>query len=340
MFTGIVEERGARPARSDCPPARGGVRGGARRQRDRGVGGRERRLPDGRGERRRDARLRPVGGDDRPHEPPTPRPGDPVNLERPVTPRGAPGRAPGAGPRRRRRRDRRASSPTRPAGPGSRSGCRRRCAATLVEKGSVTVDGVSLTVAALHGRRDHRSPLIPHTLAVTTLGAATSRRPGEPRGGRDRASTWKRLMDGVRTMSEQLHDDVDRSVFASIPEALEDIRDGKIILVVDDADRENEGDFIVAAEMATPEAVELHGHARAGDRVPAGGGVAPRRARDPADGDRDHRRARGGVHGLDRLPARHDHRHERARPRRDGARDHRSRREARTTSRSRATSSR
>ena len=58
-------------------------------------------------------------------------------------------------------------------------------------------------------------------------------------------------------MSEQLHDDVDRSVFASIPEALEDVRNGKIILVVDDADRENEGDFIVAAEKATPEAVNF-----------------------------------------------------------------------------------
>ncbi len=58
-------------------------------------------------------------------------------------------------------------------------------------------------------------------------------------------------------MSEQLHDDMDRSVFASIPEALEDVRNGKIILVVDDADRENEGDFIVAAEKATPEAVNF-----------------------------------------------------------------------------------
>jgi 3,4-dihydroxy 2-butanone 4-phosphate synthase/GTP cyclohydrolase II len=58
-------------------------------------------------------------------------------------------------------------------------------------------------------------------------------------------------------MSEQLQDAVDRSVFASIPEALDDIRDGKIILVVDDADRENEGDFIIAAEKATPEAVNF-----------------------------------------------------------------------------------
>ena len=40
-----------------------------------------------------------------------------------------------------------------------------------------------------------------------------------------------------------------------IEKAIEDIRDGKMIVVVDDADRENEGDLIMAAELATPEAV-------------------------------------------------------------------------------------
>ncbi|KAK4252789.1 hypothetical protein QN277_014331 [Acacia crassicarpa] len=43
--------------------------------------------------------------------------------------------------------------------------------------------------------------------------------------------------------------------FASIPEAIEDIRQGKMVLVVDDEDRENEGDLIMAAQMATPEAM-------------------------------------------------------------------------------------
>jgi 3,4-dihydroxy 2-butanone 4-phosphate synthase/GTP cyclohydrolase II len=45
--------------------------------------------------------------------------------------------------------------------------------------------------------------------------------------------------------------------FASIPEAIDEIRAGRIVLVVDDADRENEGDFIMAAEAATPEAVNF-----------------------------------------------------------------------------------
>lgn len=40
--------------------------------------------------------------------------------------------------------------------------------------------------------------------------------------------------------------------FASIPEALEDIKAGRMVIVVDDPDRENEGDLIMAGEMCTP----------------------------------------------------------------------------------------
>ena len=40
--------------------------------------------------------------------------------------------------------------------------------------------------------------------------------------------------------------------FNTVQEALEDLKNGKIILVTDDPDRENEGDFICAAEFATP----------------------------------------------------------------------------------------
>ena len=43
--------------------------------------------------------------------------------------------------------------------------------------------------------------------------------------------------------------------FNTIEEAIEDIRKGKIIIVTDDADRENEGDFLAAAETITPEIV-------------------------------------------------------------------------------------
>jgi 3,4-dihydroxy 2-butanone 4-phosphate synthase / GTP cyclohydrolase II len=50
---------------------------------------------------------------------------------------------------------------------------------------------------------------------------------------------------------------VDRSVFSSIEEAIEDVAAGRMVIVVDDADRENEGDFVMAAEKATPEAINF-----------------------------------------------------------------------------------
>jgi 3,4-dihydroxy 2-butanone 4-phosphate synthase / GTP cyclohydrolase II len=57
-------------------------------------------------------------------------------------------------------------------------------------------------------------------------------------------------------MSERAHADPhDPSIFASIPDAVEDIRRGRIVIVVDDADRENEGDLIMAAEKVTPESI-------------------------------------------------------------------------------------
>ncbi|MCC7076757.1 MAG: bifunctional 3,4-dihydroxy-2-butanone-4-phosphate synthase/GTP cyclohydrolase II [Acidimicrobiia bacterium] len=52
-------------------------------------------------------------------------------------------------------------------------------------------------------------------------------------------------------------------VFATIPEAVADIRDGRMLVVVDDADRENEGDLVVAAEVVTAETVNFMAtHAR------------------------------------------------------------------------------
>ncbi len=45
--------------------------------------------------------------------------------------------------------------------------------------------------------------------------------------------------------------------FASIPEAIEEIRAGRMLVVVDDEDRENEGDLTIAADLATPEAINF-----------------------------------------------------------------------------------
>src|SRR5438045_8563574 len=51
--------------------------------------------------------------------------------------------------------------------------------------------------------------------------------------------------------------------FATIEAAIEDIREGGMVVVLDDEDRENEGDLTIAAQFATPEAINFMAtHAR------------------------------------------------------------------------------
>src|SRR3989442_6914407 len=45
--------------------------------------------------------------------------------------------------------------------------------------------------------------------------------------------------------------------FASIEDAAADIREGRMIIIVDDEDRENEGDLVCAAEKVTPEVINF-----------------------------------------------------------------------------------
>ena len=98
--------------------------------------------------------------------------------------RQAPGRPPRAGPRRRRRDRRTPRSPSEhwdvvevslPAD----------LASYVVPKGSICVDGVSLTVVDV-GADSFTVSLIPETLARTTLGTASAGRPRQPRDRRDR----------------------------------------------------------------------------------------------------------------------------------------------------------
>ena len=102
-------------------------------------------------------------------------PGDPVNLERPVTLAArlgghlVQGHVDGVG-------EIVAVDPDGAGGTWLRVRVPEALRRYTVEKGSITVDGVSLTVAALHDD-GITIALIPHTLAVTTLGAA---RPGDP----------------------------------------------------------------------------------------------------------------------------------------------------------------
>src|SRR5215208_161506 len=48
-----------------------------------------------------------------------------------------------------------------------------------------------------------------------------------------------------------------KSPFASVDDAIQAIRDGRMIIVVDDEDRENEGDLTIAAEKVTPETINF-----------------------------------------------------------------------------------
>src|SRR4051795_5388478 len=62
--------------------------------------------------------------------------------------------------------------------------------------------------------------------------------------------------------------------FATVEEALEDIAAGKMVVVVDDEDRENEGDLVMAAQFITPDAINfMTRQAGGGDRP----GVPPER---------------------------------------------------------------
>jgi 3,4-dihydroxy 2-butanone 4-phosphate synthase/GTP cyclohydrolase II len=65
---------------------------------------------------------------------------------------------------------------------------------------------------------------------------------------------WSGSCTGIRFDLMQVQE---RSAFATIEEAIEDIRQGKFVVVVDAADRENEGDLTIAAQFATPEAVNF-----------------------------------------------------------------------------------
>src|SRR3954463_13278001 len=60
-----------------------------------------------------------------------------------------------------------------------------------------------------------------------------------------------------RTEERQLTETKTDSPFATIEEAIEDIRRGRMVVVCDDENRENEGDLTGSAQFATPEAVNF-----------------------------------------------------------------------------------
>src|SRR5271156_2631494 len=66
------------------------------------------------------------------------------------------------------------------------------------------------------------------------------------------------LMEYSGDVGVAYQDELDHSrVVASIDDAIEDLRAGGMVVIVDDEDRENEGDLLMAAEMVTPEAINF-----------------------------------------------------------------------------------
>ena len=134
--------------------------------------------------------------------------------------------------------------------------------------------GVSLTVAAL-GDDCFEVSLIPETLERTTLGGARARRPGQRRvrrpgplrparsctiGMSPLSEAEEREQPMTKTRTSQIEDQRTTAgpiPFSTIEEAIEDIRRGRMVVVCDDEDRENEGDLTMAAQFATPEAVNF-----------------------------------------------------------------------------------
>ena len=117
--------------------------------------------------------------------------------------------------------------------------------------------------------------------------------------------------------------------FTDIENAIAAIERGELVIVVDDADRENEGDLIMAAETMTPEAMAFMIRHTSGVICMPVEGEPPRRAAAAADGRRQHREPAHRVHRVGRRPPRHHHRHLRRRPGHHGARRPRPRHQAR-----------
>ena len=228
------------------------------------------------------------GRDPRPDDPRRPR------VRRPGEPR-----TPGA-PRRPARRPRRPGSRRR-----GRHGPRARPARRRLHAGRRRRAGRPAPLRRREGlrhrrrREPHRDrtsttaafgvALIPHTLDVTTLGVRRSRRPCQPRGGRAREvrrATARRLGQGAGGRRPPVSGRKRVMPFTDIENAVAAIGRGELVVVVDDADRENEGDLIMAAEKVTPEAMEFMIRAHERCDLHADRGRAARRAAAPADGRR------------------------------------------------------
>ena len=128
--------------------------------------------------------------------------------------------------------------------------------------------------------------------------------------------------------------------FSTVEEAIEDIRAGRMVVVCDDEDRENEGDLTMAAQFCTPEAINFMAKEGRGLICLA---LTPDRCEElglDLMAAKNESPFETAVHGLDRGPRRRHHRHLGRRPRAHRPGGDRPRDRRRATSSSPATSSR
>ena len=68
---------------------------------------------------------------------------------------------------------------------------------------------------------------------------------------------WNPTADTMRKLEQFLSDNDEAPVLVSIEEIIDEARNGRMFVLVDDEDRENEGDLVIPAQMATPDAVNF-----------------------------------------------------------------------------------
>ena len=193
-----------------------------------------------------------------------------------------------------------------------------------VEHGSIAIAGVSLTVSGLDDDAGVEVSLIPETLERTTLGSAVRRRLASTSSSTSIARHVERLLHFNRGRNDLMAETQTQTPFATIEEAIEDIRAGRMVVVCDDENRENEGDLTLAAQFATPEAVNFMAKEGRGLICLALTGERCERARPQPDGGEERGAAADRVHGLGRGSPRRHHRDLGGRPRaHDPGRDRR-----------------
>ena len=102
----------------------------------------------------------------------------------------------------------------------------------------------------------------------------------------------------------------------TVPEAVETLKQGKMLIIVDDEHRENEGDLMIAAEKVTPESINFMATRGPRPDLRLPDRKAQRGTRPAADGQRQHLAFPDAVHRFGGRQAQHHHRHFRLRPRR------------------------